>query len=414
MASEPQHRESETGTSRPGPSTRPWGRQAGRWAVLLLAVIAAWPAGEASPGSVVLPALSPFVAVASMVALRAVGVLVLLAVPVLVLVLWWPRWFCRYACPTGFLQEGVERLRRKPGGGWRRFPFLGRWLVFITLGGALLGYPVFLWLDPLALFHGFFNAWRQPLAWVSLATGLGLPVLLLLDLLWPRLWCQRLCPLGATQELLAWPRRWWRPALRCDDGDVASAVSGGGQGRRYFMAACGAGLGAWLARLAGSRGAAPLRPPGAVAEDRFRGACVRCGNCARACPSRIIHPDVGASGVAGFLTPALRFDGDYCREDCHRCNEVCPSGAIARLSLAEKRRRLIGAARVDLNLCWLAEGRECTSCIKRCPYEAITIQTSADGFSTQPLVDLAKCNGCGACEVACPVSPRRAIRVGPV
>jgi ferredoxin len=115
--------------------------------------------------------------------------------------------------------------------------------------------------------------------------------------------------------------------------------------------------------------------------------------------------------VAGFLTPRLRFDQDYCREDCHRCNEVCPSGAIARLSLADKRQRVIGRAVVDLALCLLAQGRECTACIQKCPYQAIAMESADGGFSNQPGVVLDRCNGCGACEAVCPTHPVRAIKV---
>jgi ferredoxin len=115
--------------------------------------------------------------------------------------------------------------------------------------------------------------------------------------------------------------------------------------------------------------------------------------------------------VAGFLTPRLRFNEDYCREDCHRCNEVCPSGAIARLTLEDKRRRLIGRAVVDLNLCLLAQGRECTACLRECPYQAIAMHSADGGFSNEPRVVLDRCNGCGACEAVCPTQPVRAIHI---
>jgi ferredoxin len=116
-------------------------------------------------------------------------------------------------------------------------------------------------------------------------------------------------------------------------------------------------------------------------------------------------------GVPGFLAPRLRFDTDYCREDCHRCNEACPSGAIARLPLADKRRRIIGRAIVEVNLCLLAQGRECTACIQKCPYEAIAMHSAEGGFSNEPRVSGERCNGCGACEAVCPTRPERAMRV---
>lgn len=386
-------------------------RLACRWSILLVAVALAWPLRGKSSTSVLLPALSPFVALGSVIAVRSVTVLVFIAAPVLLLVICFPRWFCRHGCPVGLLQEVVERLRPNAPKRWLRLPAIGKWLVLLTLGGALVGYPVFLWLDPLAIFNGFLNAWRQPIAVPTLLTGLGLPLLLLLDLTFPRLWCQRICPLGATQELLAWPQRRFRMESRCNEPDRLTDFIAAPAGRRWFIAVCAGAAGAFAIRTVRGQSPPPLRPPGALDEYRFTGVCVRCGNCAQACTSNIIQPDFGTSGVAGFLTPRLHFNEDYCREDCHRCNEVCPSGAIARLSLAEKRRRIIGPAMVDLDTCLLANGRECTACIKRCPFEAIAMHSSDGGFSNQPHVDLAKCTGCGACEVVCPVRPRRAICV---
>lgn len=391
---------------------RRWLRWAARGCVLIAAVLLAWPWRVDSGLSVILPALSPHVALGGIVALRTAGVLALLALPVLVLAVVFPRWFCRHACPVGLLQEGVERWRSSPSRHWRRLPAIGNWMLLVTLSGACFGYPVFLWLDPLALLHGFLNAWRTPLDGAAVIAGAGLPLLLVLAFVLPRLWCQRICPLGATQDLLALPRRW---ARRMAGGEAAPLPVKGGraQTRRWFLAACAGSAGALGVRAVAGHSSPPLRPPGSVDEARFIGLCLRCGNCAQACPARIIQPDLGASGVAGLLTPTLRFRSDYCREDCHRCNAVCPSGAIARMPLAEKQRRVIGPAQVDLDLCLLAEGKECTACIQRCPYEALRLETSADGFATQPHVDLAKCTGCGACEIVCPVRPHRAIRVVP-
>jgi len=391
-----------------------WGRvlrPAGRWLVMAAAVVLVWPLRPESATSVVLPALSPFIAVASVISVRTVSVLELLAVPVLLLVLVFPRWFCRHGCPVGLLQEVVERVQPNASRRWLKWPGIGQWLVLLTIGGALLGYPLFLWLDPLAIFNGFLNAWRQPIALATLLTGLGLPLLLLLDVVAPRLWCQRICPLGVTQDMLAWPRRLFRAKSRCLESDRVAGAMEAHRGRRWFLAAVAGAAGAFAVKAVRGQTPPPLRPPGSLNEHRFTGVCVRCGNCAQVCPSKIIQPDFGASGVAGFLTPRLLFDRDYCREDCHCCNEVCPSSAIARLSLADKRQRVIGRAVVDLDLCLLAQGCECTACIQKCPYQAIAMESADGGFSNQPGVVLDRCNGCGACEAVCPTQPVRAMKV---
>ena len=48
-----------------------------------------------------LASFSPFVALCSAVATHAIGFVVLLGVPVLVLAKLLPLWFCRFACPVG-------------------------------------------------------------------------------------------------------------------------------------------------------------------------------------------------------------------------------------------------------------------------------------------------------------------------
>lgn len=386
-------------------------RLTSRWLVLAAAVALAWPWRQDSSTSVLLPALSPFIAVAASISLKAVSMLALLALPVLLLVGVVPRWFCRYGCPVGLLQEYVGRLR--PGGPrrGRNWPAVGQWLVLLTIGGALLGYPFFLWLDPLALFNGFLNAWRQPVALITLLTGLGLPLLLLLDLVAPGLWCRRLCPLGATQDFLARFRRLFPGRSRCPGPDQKAGGRRVNQGRRWFLGGLLTAGGVVAARVVRAQGRPVLRPPGSLDEQSFPGVCVRCGNCAQVCPSGIIQPDLGASGVTGFLSPRLRFDEDYCREGCHLCGRVCPSGAIARLSLADKRRHVIGRAVVDLDCCLLVQGRECTACIQKCPYQAIAMRSADGGFSMEPGVIADRCNGCGACEAVCPTGSPRAIQV---
>jgi NAD-dependent dihydropyrimidine dehydrogenase PreA subunit len=73
----------------------------------------------------------------------------------------------------------------------------------------------------------------------------------------------------------------------------------------------------------------------------------------------------------------------------------------------------IGLAKVDMNLCLLGEDNECSACMRWCPYNAIRYVFIEAEYTLVPVIDTEKCNGCGACEIACPTNPRKAIRVFP-
>jgi len=112
------------------------------------------------------------------------------------------------------------------------------------------------------------------------------------------------------------------------------------------------------------------------------------------------------------LAPAVRYAADYCREDCRSCTDVCPSGAIQHLTLEQKRRYVIGEALVDGSLCLVTLGRkDCDACARSCPYGAVEIHWDEQQYVAYPLVSPEKCNGCGACEAACPTEDVKAIRV---
>ncbi len=132
----------------------------------------------------------------------------------------------------------------------------------------------------------------------------------------------------------------------------------------------------------------------------------------RSCPAKIIHADVGRAGAAGLLAPILRYEKKYCLEDCTACTQVCPSGAIQALELPEKQRYVIGEALMDGSLCVLAQGqRDCDACVRACPFDAVRIHWDEEQYIAYPIVDWKKCNGCGACQVACPTYGAKAIQV---
>jgi len=399
-------------------------RLAVRWA--FLAAMAVTAAGLFPWDGVlaVVPAASPFVAAASALATRAVGVLSLVAAPVVVLALLRRRWFCRWACPVGVLSETLGGIRRGRGPRLARWPAVGQWVLLVTLGGACVGYPVLVWLDPLGMFAMAVGVWLRPLGLLTVLATAPLAAVLAVSVLAPGAWCSRLCPLGGMQDLLALPGRWLRgrPGAKAQTratagvraGEAASVRDGGrAVGRRFFLGVGVGGVAALVSEAAGRGTAPPVRPPGAADERQFVGLCLRCGNCVRVCPPGILRPDTRR--VAGFMTPRAVFDVGYCREDCNACGRVCPSGAIAPLPLAEKRQRTMGVAEVDLEKCLLAGGQECAVCISACTYKALEVVEPEAAFPAYPYprVIAGACVGCGACEYECPTAPPRAIRVRP-
>ena len=388
-----------------------------RCVVFVLAVILVLPVVPWPRSSLVLPSLSPYVLVGSAIAARSVGVATLVGLPVLLIVVFRRRWFCRYVCPVGLMTEQVGRLRRSGRSSARKLPSLGKAIVLVTLGGACFGYPLLLWLDPLAIFHGVFTLWHEPLSLAGQVSAVALGVILSLSLLLPGAWCLRICPLGATQDLLRpkGVRALFRARGARQDKGALSPAPGKKSPDPFFprRSLLSMGFGAICFGVGGrwataalerrSRGrCGPLRPPGSVDEPRFAGLCVRCGNCIRACPYGILEPDLGAGGIAGLLAPVVRFQDEYCREDCHQCTHVCPSGAIRSLPLERKPTAPIGLAVLDSSICLLAEDRECDICARMCPYEAIEIVWNQEEYIALPRVDPERCPGCGACQVACP------------
>ncbi len=392
-----------------------WNASSVRWGVRIvcllaaIALLASWAAG--THGLVVVPSFSPLVAASAVLATWTVPAMVWIGLLVGLVALVRHRWFCRWACPTGLGADSASRLGRRCGRPYARAPAFGQWVALLTLGGACLGYPMLLWMDPLALLASVFRlgdpTW-DAVWWLAVA---GIPLVVLISFLWPNLWCGHVCPLGGLQDLLAQPQRWWNRSRRLEPPAVRSPSHR--IARRTML---GLSLGAVWASLAGSlrgRVPTPLRPPGAVDDPDFLGLCLRCGNCSRVCPTHIIHPDGMERGLAGLLAPVIRFDSDYCRADCVACTEVCPSGALSRRTLDDKLQARIGIPHVDIDLCWLGDGRECSICRNECPYEAIRYEFCEIEYTSQPRVDLDRCNGCGACEVACPTKPDRAITVQP-
>ena len=393
---------------------KPYGRArlAVRSACLVGAVVLLWPGLAAASLSVLVPALSPFVALAVLVAARTLPVAALVALVVGAAALVRRRFFCRSVCPVGLCLDGAGKLGRCWGRAPRPGVLWGQWIVLLTLGSACLGWPLLLWLDPLAIFAGVFDLSTRPVAAGAWLAATAFAVVFVLSVVWPNVWCGRICPLGAFQDLLHQAPRRLRAAVGRRDDTHQGADMGGLSRRAVLGVAAGAGS-AGMLKLVRGQPRPVLRPPGARDESDFVGLCTRCGNCLRACPSGIIRRDPGQNGWASLLTPVLCFHDDYCREDCTRCTQVCPTGALARLLPADKTQMRLGLPRVDMDVCLLADDRECSACARWCPYDAIRYEFCETTYTLTPQIDAQKCTGCGACEAACPTTPNKAIVVCP-
>jgi len=79
-----------------------------------------------------------------------------------------------------------------------------------------------------------------------------------------------------------------------------------------------------------------IRPPGSVDETDFLARCLRCGECMKVCPTNAIQPALFESGLEGLWTPMLKMRVGYCEYSCVLCSQVCPTGAIWKITEAEK------------------------------------------------------------------------------
>lgn len=171
-----------------------------------------------------------------------------------------------------------------------------------------------------------------------------------------------------------------------------------------------------LVKMASRADARALRPPGALPEEDFLSACVRCGLCVQACPYGTLslaewgdEPALGTPFFTPRETPCF-----MCRDI--PCARACPTGALDR-EMPDIRKADMGVAvLVGHETCLNYKGLNCSICHRVCPVrdQAITLEKAEiDGRSVLlPVVHSDKCTGCGTCEKHCVVG-HAAIRVLP-
>lgn len=159
-----------------------------------------------------------------------------------------------------------------------------------------------------------------------------------------------------------------------------------------------------------------LRPPGALLEDEFVQACIRCGKCVEVCPYdtlKLATPGDGKVAGTPYFTP---------REiPCYLCTDIpcttnCPSGALDLKTLVRENKKpsinntKIGLAVIHKETCIAFGGIQCDACYRACPLidDAITIKKEINTTTNKhanwiPVVNSNVCTGCGICEHVCVV-----------
>lgn len=343
------------------------------------------------------------------------------------------RIYCSTLCPLGLLQELLMLVFRRPLSPKRSrcWKYMIAAVAFGTLfGGSAL---IFRQLDPYSIFGSVIGA-----------NILGIATLLIivaLVWLWGHVFCANICPIGALLGLIS------KHALfqvqidkdkcvscgacsrKCPTGSILfkdktvdnetcikcfnclntcpqKALSYhphktkkevkfspqrrqlliGGSALALFVLAAKSGIKFGEKTLQSIKAA--ILPAGAKNLDHFANTCLNCNLCVQNCPHQVIKP---ANKEYPFVH--LDYSENFCSYKCHKCSDICPSGALQKMTLELKRKTQIGIAQINPDQCV-----KCGLCIMKCPREALT----REGH-TVPQVLTDKCIGCGLCQNTCPV-----------
>ncbi len=351
------------------------------------------------------------------------------------------RFYCSVFCPFGILQDIIGSVFRRRSGKSPNFYYIRYIVLAATLACAFIGISaIFRYLDPYSNFGNIITGFVHYKE-VSLYTFAPLIILVLLVLWKNRIFCTTLCPVGtflglcskygifkmyispdickkcgqcekecpagaidSEKKTLDNERciRCMRCVAKCPGHGILFGVQNTSvpvkfePSRRNFITT-GVVLAVAAGVLAKGKDIAktvvdsfknrPILPPGAVSPEDFAQKCTNCGLCVEHCKGKILKkPD------ADYETVHIDFSKGKCEYNCKNCSDICPTGAIRKMTLDEKQNCRIGLVKLDRDMC-----SKCGLCSHVCPKGAL--RHSAGNV---PEYLAAKCIGCGACQNICP------------
>jgi len=369
-----------------------------RYFFLILAIVVALPYPSSFSGGLLW--FSPYLFLHTLLASGTFVWFNLIGLGFLILMVFKRRIICKYTCPLGVVCDQVSRLgvQKKKLVLFRNFH---KPLALFALGFAVFGLPVFVILDPFYIFQTSLEPIRSGFHWANVIKLIPLLGIIAVNLLYPGSWCSSLCPLGGLQVLAADLKN---TVFRKRDVSTAREFPSAGSRRLFISSLAGLSAGVLAAPLmkrAGNKD--QIRPPSSLPEQEYLLNCIRCGNCIGACPTDIITQQTNAD-LLSFLAPAVDFSESYCLTECTRCGEVCPSGALARFSLHDKKSLVMATVHVDYEHCLLYNQKECNQCKLYCDYDAVSYQIPPGLMNPVPVFDKDRCVGCAACKIVCPAN----------
>lgn len=371
---------------------------------------------------------------------------------ILVLTFLFGRFYCSLLCPLGILQDFLLVFSLKGNNVYRNFPKIRYTIFALVFGFLVAGWAIgFKILDPYSNFGLISSSIFLPIySFISktsvyqftlvtlLISLIPFIVLILLVIFKKRIFCTTICPIGTLLGLFSkcgfyklqisnkcvtcglclknCPTgsidlkdkivdnetcvRCLRCISKCPKGSINFEITKNekikfNNSRRNFvigsvLVLSGIAIGVSSAIKKGEKllkdKVRALLPPGARSYDKFYLKCTNCQLCVASCPTKVIHPkDFNHSTIY------MDYSKNYCMYDCNICSSVCPTGALNKMSLDEKKVCRLGLAKINRDICIA-----CGICTTKCPVKALIIVDKKLQYNA------AICIGCGACQVSCP------------